>query len=256
MAQAGRGLMPGSRAVPRDSPGHTPRKTAAPAKPAADQAPLSHNLLGQRLGRKGRDTRERILAATGRLLAAPDTVISLSGVAREASLGMTSLYLYFSDLTELLIAALEPIMASAEDSYIARLRVRWPDTDLGSHCTAFVRAYEAFWQRHTRILHLRNSIADADDKRMRLHRIEASAPVARLLVLQMDGDSSVYDSNASCMATVLLTGIERLITITTDAQFPYVPLEKPAAHIDNLLQAEARLLEIAIRDCRDRRVAA
>ena len=71
-----------------------------------EQDSLSHNLLGQRLGRKGRDTRERILAATQRLLDGPiDAPISLSAVAREASLGMTTLYLYFSDLTELLLAA-------------------------------------------------------------------------------------------------------------------------------------------------------
>ncbi len=219
-----------------------------------EHAALSHNLLGQRLGRKGRDTRERILAATARLLLGPaDNVISLSAVAREASLGMTTLYLYFNDLPELLIAALEPIMASAENSYIAHLRERWPDVDLGARCAAFVAEYHAFWLRHTRILHLRNSIADADDKRMRLARIEASVPVAKLLILQMDGDAAVYDAGATCMATVLLTGIERLVTITTDVQFPYVPMVHPADHISNLLMAQARILEIAIRDCRDGR---
>jgi AcrR family transcriptional regulator len=240
--------MSGTGAIPRDD------RQAIEIPPAAvDQAPLSHNLLGQRLGRKGRDTRERILAATARLLEAPDTVISLSAVAREASLGMTTLYLYFSDLSELLIAALEPIMASAEETYIAHLRVRWPDAELGAHCAVFVREYQAFWQRHTRILHLRNSIADADDKRMRLHRIDASSSVGRLLLSQMDGDGSVYDPTANPMTSVLLTGIERLITLITDVQFPYVPIEHPADHISNLLTAQARLLEIAIRDCRDRR---
>jgi AcrR family transcriptional regulator len=228
-------------------------KPAEARSAAGDPAPRSHNLLGQRLGRKGRDTRERILAATARLLAGPtDNVISLSAVAREASLAMTTLYLYFTDLTELLIAALEPIMASAENSYMAHLRARWPDADLGAHCAEFVGAYHAFWLRHTRILHLRNSIADADDKRMRLARIEASAPVARLLIVQMDGDAAVYDPAATCMATVLLTGIERLVTITTDVQFPYVPMMHPVDHISNLLKAQAHILEISIRDCRDR----
>jgi AcrR family transcriptional regulator len=226
-------------------------KAAEDLPAAADPAPLSHNLLGQRLGRKGRDTRERILAATARLLAGPtDNVISLSAVAREASLAMTTLYLYFADLPELVIAALEPIMASAESFYMAHLRARWPDADLGAHCNAFVGEYHAFWLRHTRILHLRNSIADADDKRMRLARIEASAPVAKLLIVQMDGDAAVYDPAATCIATVLLTGIERLVTITTDVQFPYVPMMHPADHISNLLKAQARILEIGIRDCR------
>src|SRR5262245_17067431 len=103
---------------------------------------LSHNLVGQRLGRKGRDTRARILAATEKLLAGPtDTAISLSAVAREASIGMTTMYLYFSDLTELLLAVLTPIMESAENSYIGHLRTVWPDDALNEHCRKFVEAY-------------------------------------------------------------------------------------------------------------------
>jgi len=88
-----------------------PTETVKPKRAAAGAKPLSHNLNGQRLGRKGRDTRARILAATNELLAGPiDTPISLSAVARQASLGMTSLYQYFTDLTELLLALLEPLM--------------------------------------------------------------------------------------------------------------------------------------------------
>src|ERR1700761_2044010 len=95
---------------------------------AVDQEPLSHNLLGQRLGKKGRDTRERILAATERLLAGPpDAPITLSAVAREASLGMTSLYLYFNDLTELLLAQLSTVVAQTEEAYAGHLRGHWPD---------------------------------------------------------------------------------------------------------------------------------
>jgi AcrR family transcriptional regulator len=89
---------------------------------------LSHNLNGQRLGRKGRDTRDRIIAAAQILIAdryAPP--LTLSAVAREASLGMTSLYNYFGDLTELLLALLEPVVVEAETAYISKLRARWSD---------------------------------------------------------------------------------------------------------------------------------
>jgi len=52
------------------------------------------------------------------------------------------------------------------------------------------------------------------------------------------------------MATVLLTGIERMITVATDANFrDFVP-EDTDPWIRSLMQAEARLLELAIRDCR------
>lgn len=224
---------------------------AARARAKAADEELSHNLVGQKLGKKGRDTRERILAATGRLLAGPgDVPISLSAVAREASLGMTTLYLYFTDLTELLVAVLDPIMASAEESYTAELRTRWSDETLAEDCLHFVKDYHAFWVRHTRVLHLRNSYADANDARMREHRIRSSQPLIQLLLFQMDGDASMSRSPISAMATVLLTGIERMITVATDVNFLSLEIADRDVHIGNLLAAEARLLELGLRDSR------
>jgi AcrR family transcriptional regulator len=218
---------------------------------SVDNELLSHNLQGQRLGRKGRGTRERILAATERLLAGPpDTPISLSAVARDASLGMTTLYLYFSDLTELLLAVLEPIMRSAEDRYVGPLRERWPDEELGEHCSRFVDSFHGFWEQHSRILHLRNSYADIKDPRMLSHRIETSRPMIELLVRQMDGDPSDQLSPSFGMATTLLTGIERLVTISTDVSFASLLTVDPILHVRNLLGSAARLLEIGIRDRR------
>lgn len=218
---------------------------------SVNNGPLSHNLQGQRLGRKGRGTRERILAATERLLAGPpDTPISLSAVAREASLGMTTLYLYFSDLTELLLAALDPIMRSAEERYVGHARDRWPDDELAEHCRRFVEAYHGFWEQHSRILHLRNSYADNQDPRMLEHRIETTRPLIGLLVQQMDGDPKAMLSPTFGMATSLLTAIERLVTVTTDANFPTHMIEDPKLHIQTLLGGAARLLELGIKDRR------
>ena len=222
---------------------------------AVDKEELSHNLLGQRLGKKGRDTRERILAAAERLLAGPpDTPITLSAVAREASLGMTSLYLYFNDLTELLLAQLSATTTAAEEAYTSHLRGHWPDDTLGQHCLRFVEAYHAFWVRHSRILHLRNSYADGSDVRMRRHRIEMSMPLIKLLVQQMEGDPSRTDSSPFALASVLLTSIERMITVTTDigftVSFSILQMEDPEAQVRRLLGAETRLLELGIRDCR------
>lgn len=215
---------------------------------------LSHNLLGQRLGRKGRDTRDRIIAATEKLLAEPPgTPISLSAVAREASLGMTTLYLYFSDLPELLIAVLTPIMATGEQSYIAPLRARWPDEELGQHCLRFVQAYYTFWVCNSRILHLRNGYADNNDERMRQNRVDSSRMIIELLVEQMDSTFNASPderSPAHSMATVLLTGIERMITVATDSNFRNFVPENTDPWIRSLMQAEARLLELAIRDLR------
>ena len=230
----------------------------APKEKAADRAkakspakPLSHNLNGQRLGRKGRDTRERILAATNELLEEGDQQISLSAVARKASLGMTSLYLYFNDLTELLAAALEPVMATAEDSYISLMRSHWPDAELRVRARAFVGAYHAFWVRHSRLLHLRNNMADRRDERMLVLRVRSAQPLMRLIVEQMNGDPDSHGTPVSSMATALMTGLERVVTVTTDdAMETLLHARFSPSHAQYLLDAEARILELAIRDYR------
>lgn len=223
----------------------TRRGAAVPAKP------VSHNLNGQRLGRKGRDTRARILAATNELLAnSIDVPISLSAVAREASLGMTSLYLYFTDLTELLLAVLEPVMAEAEDAYLKHLRERWPDETLNAHCLECVTAIHAFWHKNSMILHLRNSMSDQRDKRMAANRVNSARPVIAMLVQQMDHDPGDHESPANGMATVLYTGIERVVTVATDRVLPTVLPGDFAPNVRNFLRSEARLLELGIRDFR------
>jgi AcrR family transcriptional regulator len=224
---------------------------AKAAQSTVEKEPLSHNLVGQRLGRKGRDTRARILTATEKLLADPgEAAISLSAVAREASIGMTTLYLYFSDLTELLLAVLLPIMESAEDSYVGHLRMLWPDKSLAEDCLKFVEAYYAFWVRHSRILHLRNTFADNNDERMRAYRTYGTQPVIGLLSKQMGTNAEAGDSRNSGMATVLLTGIERMITVMTDPAMVRIIGKDQTERVPILLKAEARLLELGIRDCR------
>ena len=99
---------------------------------------VSYNLNGQRLGRKGRETRERIVrAAIDALGEGGEEPFTLSAVARRASLGMSSLYNYFTDLSELMVAVLEPVMASAHIDYLALLDDYWPDDELGARCQQF-----------------------------------------------------------------------------------------------------------------------
>lgn len=211
---------------------------------------LSHNLYGQRLGRKGRDTRDRIIAAAQALMDRPDPApITLSAVAREASLGMTTLYLYFSDLTELLLAVLEPVMATAEDAYMARIRQRWPDETLGEDCYEFMLAYHDFWAHHTRVLHMRNAMADQHDRRMLLHRVEAATDLIDRVVEQMGHDPADTQSGAYDMGTVLMTGVERVVTMSTNTDMEAVILRSRPKVADRM-RAVARLMELAIREYR------
>lgn len=224
-----------------------------PAPPAlrSDAESLSHNLAGQRLGRKGRDTRDRIIAAAVELIyCSPVDPLTLSAVARRANLGMTSLYNYFGDLPELLLAVLEPVMATAADGYRGMLRVRWGDAELGERCYEFVAAYHDFWARHTRLLHLRNSLSDGGDERMADQRINTTQPIIRGICVQMDGDPRARRSPEFAMATVLMIGMERSITIATDRELPILIAQDIQHEADHFLRPCARLMEMAIRDMR------
>ena len=220
--------------------------------PATPQGTISHNLAGQKLGRKGRGTRDRILLAAAELLAAEDEPISLSAVARRASLGMTSLYNYFTDLTELLLAVLEPVMVSAEEAFIGLLRERWPEDELGERCRSFVLAYYNFWSHHARLLHLRNSMADGRDRRMMVHRVTATRPIIALVADQMDAKADDLTSPMMPIATVLMTGIERTVTVATDVGLTGLFGEEARRPEGHYLLPAARMMELMIRDARQK----
>jgi AcrR family transcriptional regulator len=213
---------------------------------------ISHNLNGQRLGRKGRDTRDRIIATVCEILSEPasEGPITLSEVARRSGVRMATLYIYFADMTELMLAVLEPVMEDAQQAYIAHLEQLWPDDALYESCYRFVLAFHGFWQRHSRILHFRNSVSDQQDKRMMAHRVEAATRIIALFVNQMQHDPAVIRSEAAGMATVLYTGIERIIVVSTDQMMPTVMPGHFSPNVENYLKSEARLLEFAIREYR------
>lgn len=220
-------------------------------KSEAAEGEVSRNLNGQKLGRKGKDTRARILAAAAELISDEGgDPITLSAVARRVSLGMTSLYLYFSDLTELIIAVLEPVTATAEQDFIWRLRERWPDDDLAQHCQAFVADFYGHWRKHSRLLHLRNSMADAHDQRMMAQRVQLGQVIIRLVVHQMDGETEALQSPRYSMASMLITGIERASTVWTDSALRHLIDSPDFGDSARFLTPAARLLELGIRDMR------
>jgi AcrR family transcriptional regulator len=217
---------------------------------------VSHNLNGQRLGRKGRDTRDRILAVAKEIIEDEDEAqITISEVARRANLRMASLYVYFADLSELVGALLEPVMAEAETSYLELLRTPWPDAELASRCEQFVQGFYRFWQRNSGVLHLRNTMADRKDGRMTDHRINAARPVIALLVEQMGHDPNARGSTAVGMGTVLYMGFERAVNIATDRHFGDAMSGRFAPDVEHYMEAEARLFELAIADFRTKKGA-
>ena len=224
---------------------NAPQATATPD--------AAYNLSGQRLGRKGQETRKRIIAAMEHLLEEEAAPVTLSAIARHAGLGMSTLYLYFPDLGDLLLAVLDRAMDQGDQEFVQCLRDRWPDEDLAAHALTFVRAYFDFWRRHAPLLRMRNSFADAADKRLVRYRYESTMPLIDLLALQMDADN-VPDSLYRDCAGVLLTGLERIATIVMSPHSPDggVPhdAEQRREDLDRTAVAQAKILETVMRASR------
>lgn len=212
------------------------------------------NLQGQKLGRKGRITRERILTAARELIEDPTSDgFSLSAVARRAGLRMSSIYNYFSDLPELFLAVLEPVSESAEEAFLSQLRQKWPDDELHQRARKFVLAFCGYWEENSRILHLRNVIADQHETRVVLQRIAMARKVIALLGQQMGVSKDMTVSPSHDLASVLYTGLERVVTIATDEQLKaHYPAHIKPRYDGQTLEQQARVLSLAIADERAR----
>lgn len=211
---------------------------------------IDTNLQGQKLGNKGRVTRERIMTVARELIEDPDSEgFSLSAVARKTDLRMSSIYNYFADPTELFLAVFDPIADEAEDAYVDLIRDRWSDEELAARSSQFIAAFHKFWRKHSRILHLRNRLADQHDERVMLKRISMARRVVRLLGQQAGGNTDEGTGPEYDLASVLYTGLERVVTIATDEEMKahYPPQIKPRFEGGTLHQ-QARLLALAIAD--------
>lgn len=215
---------------------------------------LDTNLQGQRLGKKGRITRERIITAARELIEDPETEdLSISAVARRAGLRVSSIYNYFADLPELFLTVLEPEIARTEKEYLDILQRRWPDETLGKYCEDFVQAFYRFWQQNVRLLHVRNAIADTHEPRVLLQRIKSARQIVNLLGIQMGGVQDGMQGEAFDLASVLYTGLERVVTIATHELLKaHYPPNIQRRFGSATLRQQARLLELAIREQRKR----
>lgn len=207
-----------------------------------------HNLNGQRLGRKGLITRGRILEAARELIDERDDLqISLSAVANKADLGMTSLYNYFGDLTDVIVALLDELMLEADTAYLARMRRRWDDENLFEECREFVFSFYEFWSKNANIYHLRNLYADNRDPKMIAHRVPVAQEMIGLISFQMDGQTTARDDGSNSMASAIFMSIERAISVLTNPHLLRDLSNDFRPNQDGLLLAESELFELAIR---------
>lgn len=195
-----------------------PRRGLAPyrggmAEPADDQGAARRNQIGQVMGRKGAETRARLVAAARRLVSSkPLRALRVAEIAREAGVGAPSFYVYFQDVGEAVLAALEDHPQSAP-GVLAVLELDWSDDTLGC-ARAFVDAYLDVWIENFALLRARNLAADEGDERFTRQRLTDIGPVlvrlaAKFQAAQAAGRAAP-DVSANAAAGVMVAALERL----------------------------------------------
>jgi AcrR family transcriptional regulator len=175
------------------------------------QALIKVNKQGQALGRKGGETRRRLLDATLALIATEDShKLSASRIARSAGLASQSFYLYFKDIDEVLLILAEE--ASADFTEVTRAIDAAPaDESPEVLSRQLVAAMGDFWAKHRDILNVRNYLADCGNPEFLKLRYRTTIPLVNSLAerLRRAQPALLTARDARGQAVVIFQSMER-----------------------------------------------
>lgn len=141
----------------------------------------NRNLLGQKMGRKGRKTRESIMAVTLEMLKHRSYKdLSVSEVAHEAKVSSSTFYVYFEDIEEVLYACVQAAALDLGDLH-AILDENWDAGNLSQQVQRFVETYNELWEQYRVELRVRNLEADQGNLRFLNLRIETTRDILQKL---------------------------------------------------------------------------
>ena len=200
-------------------------------------APLQ-NLYGQKLGRKGAETRARLMKAAANLLEKRSIMeLTVGDIASAAGTSSSAFYVYFDDVTEVVLAVARTIEQITPEIK-ALLSEAWTAEDSMEKSLALVKAYVAFWQEHHAILRIRNLAADEGDKRFEEVRHDAVDQIHGLLQARIEAADNGLDPSSGASAVLVL--IERVAVIVR------LPIRRKHSSRNQLMQSAAFLVSNAL----------
>lgn len=175
---------------------------------------VTMNKQGQTLGRKGLETRQRLMSATRRLLYThPLPDITAVAIAKAASTSSASFYMYFDDVQDVLYAL--SLDAGEEMADVARLLEHpWDPARYEEEALRIIESLNLVWSRHREVLRYRNLEADRGDPRFEELRMNTYIPFierfAKLILAVHPATGGRKRGDAYAEATVLHAAMERL----------------------------------------------
>jgi len=178
------------------------------------------NKQGQKLGRKGGESRRRLLDATLSLIERESLhKLSASKIARAAGMNSQSFYLYFKDIDEVLLKLAEEAAVDAQDvvASLAQAPSDWPAVTVSR---AFVDRYGTYWNKHRAILNARNYIADSGNIAFLKLRHDTTMPIIYAVADRiMDADQAIERRTAVARAVIVYLAMERLAARADAVQY-------------------------------------
>nr|WP_245405669.1 TetR/AcrR family transcriptional regulator [Sphingobium sp. Sx8-8] len=177
----------------------------------------NRNQNGQAMGPKGRQTRRRLIDATVSLLAATRLRdLRVGDIAREAGTSPATFYVYFPDVADAVLAALEEVTQSGED-IVALVDADWGQGDPVARASDIVRRYLEHWATHNALFRVRNLAADEGDMRFLTARADATmellTSISDAVRRARDAGWVAAEIEPSATAGVLMATLERLAAV-------------------------------------------
>jgi AcrR family transcriptional regulator len=196
-------------------------------------------LDGRALGKRGAQTRRRLLEATSRLLEDRGVRdLRVVDIAREVGTSPATFYQYFRDVEAAVLALAEEV---GEDlAPLGELLARdWSGEAGLASARELVDAFVDYWDAHRAVLRTRNLAAQEGDQRFRAVRIDSLRPLleglaAKVAHAQRSGDVDVAFTPIAA-ASALAAMMERMAAFHAD-------LEPLGVERQDLVETTARIV--------------
>lgn len=185
-------------------------------------------------GRKGRETRRRLMEAATRLLQHTSPMdLTAMAIAAEAGTAPATFYVYFRDVQDILFSVSEAATDEMLEAF-AELDIFRSHANVARDSEIFLTMLAEQWERHSAVLHYRMMEADRCDPRfMRLRGRWAEAVLSRfweLLKRSPHLAPPLDEIDAYAESIVLFASIERLAAaIQRDPKLSISPQRMRAA---------------------------
>lgn len=201
------------------------------------------NKDGQQIGRKGAESRARLLQAARDLMRSmAGETVTASAIARRAGLASQTFYLYFADVQDLLLHLCADVAEDAA-ALAATLETPWKPDALLEEAEQFVAAFYRYWDRHRPILRVRNFLADNGNAPFDAERNKVSLPIVMGIAAQIAAahDEALPPQDAMARAVIIFSAIERMAERYSEMA------DTVALRTDDIKRAEAHILSLLLK---------